>query len=95
MDTIIDNSDLQSPLLSLTHFGNHALHHLLPTIDHGLLPQLYPVLYETLREFDTHLEAFPWSFHVVGQLKQLARVQPTDYGQRLRMRMAYLNGYLM
>lgn len=92
LDTVIDNSDLKAPLLALTHFGHHALHHLLPTIDHGLLPQLEPVLYETMREFDTELCQFPWMFHIVGQLKQLARVQKTDYQSRLRMRLAYWRG---
>lgn len=89
LDTVIENSDTKAPVLALTHFGHHALHHLLPTIDHGLLPQLYPVLYETLRDFDTELNEFPWFFHICGQLLQLARVQPTDYMQRQRMRLAY------
>lgn len=89
MDTVIENSDTKGAVLALTHFGHHALHHLLPTVDHGLLPQLYPVLYETLRDFDTELNEFPWFFHICGQLLQLARVRPTDYTQRLRMRLAY------
>lgn len=90
LDTVIDNSDLHRPWLALTHFGHHGLHHLLPTIDHGLLPQLAGVVHETLLEFDTELNEFPWMFHIVGQLKQLARVRPTDYRQRVQMRTAYL-----
>lgn len=89
MDTVIENSATGGAVLALTHFGHHALHHLLPTVDHGLLPQLYPVLYETLRDFDTELSAFPWFFHIGGQLRQLARVRPTDYAERVRMRLAY------
>lgn len=95
LDTIIDNSDLRkSHFLALTNFGHHALHHLLPTIDHGMLPQLYPILYRTMHEFDTDLQEFPWFFHLYGQLKQLARVQPTDYPTRLKMRLDFLTKYI-
>lgn len=89
LDTVIDDSNLKSHFLALTHFGRHAMHHLLPTVDHGLLLQLYPILYKTMHEFDTHLEEFPWYFHISGQLKQLARIEPTDYPTRIQRRLAY------
>lgn len=90
LDTVIDNSALRkSHFLALTNFGHHALHHLLPTLDHGILPQLYPVLYQTMHEFDTELEEFPWFFHICGQLKQLARIEPTDYSTRVQKRLDY------
>lgn len=77
LDTVIDNSDItKSHFLALTHFGHHAMHHLFPTLDHGILPQLYPILFETMSEFETDLRTFPWFFHIYGQLKQLARDKP-------------------
>lgn len=41
--------------LALTNFGDHALHHLFPTLDHGLLPQLYDDLFKTLTQFEADL----------------------------------------
>lgn len=89
MDTISDNTDLRKHhFLSLTHFGHHALHHLFPTLDHGILPQLYPILFKTMAEFEVDLEAYPWYHHVYGQFRQLARTQPNpiDSLEKLRRR---------
>lgn len=41
----------KSLLLTSTSFGNHAMHHLLPTVDHSKLPLVYPVYVETCKEF--------------------------------------------
>lgn len=80
MDTIMDNTDLRKhDFLALTHFGHHALHHLFPTIDHGILAQLYPVVLKTMAEFEVDLEAYPWYHHVYGQLRQLARTNPKQF----------------
>lgn len=40
-----------STFLTAISFGRHALHHLFPTLDHGALPALVPLLHETLVEF--------------------------------------------
>lgn len=72
--------------MALTHFGHHGLHHLFPTLDHGILSQLYPVLFETMAEFEVELEAYPWYHHVYGQLRQLARTtsNPIDSLEKLK-----------
>lgn len=76
VDTIIDRVDLKwSHFLVLTHFGDHILHHLFPTLDHGLLPALYPVLYETLDEFKGQLRECNHFQHIIGQHKQLLRIE--------------------
>ncbi|XP_004524830.1 cytochrome b5-related protein [Ceratitis capitata] len=76
LDTIIDRSDIKgSQFLVLTHFGDHFLHHLFPTLDHGILPQLYPVLYETLEEFQAQLRGCNHLQHIIGQNKQLLRTE--------------------
>ncbi|KAI8118036.1 Cytochrome b5-related protein [Lucilia cuprina] len=76
VDTIIDRGDLKgSQFLVLTHFGDHVLHHLFPTLDHGILPQLYPVLYETLEEFKCELREINHLEHIIGQHKQLLRIE--------------------
>lgn len=38
-------------LLTSVSFGNHALHHLMPTVDHSKLPFLLPTFIETCKEF--------------------------------------------
>lgn len=77
LDTVMDNTDLRKHhFLALTHFGHHALHHLFPTIDHGILPRLYPVLFKTMNEFEVELDEYPWYHHVYGQFRQLTRVEP-------------------
>lgn len=74
----IDRNDVKDSLfLTLTNFGHHTLHHLFPTLDHGLLPQLNDILLITCKEFEQELREFPWWKLVVGQFQQLARTQPS------------------
>lgn len=80
MAAVIDRSDTKgSQFLVLTSFGDHCLHHLFPTLDHGILPQLYPVFFDTCREFETVYREIPWLQHIIGQHKQLARVDTMTY----------------
>ena len=62
----------------LSHFGKHTLHHLFPTIDHGILPQLQDIFIETCREFEVQMRTFPWHELIIGQFKQLARTQKSS-----------------
>lgn len=48
LDTIMDREERRSS----TTFVDHALHHLFPTIEHVLLPQLRDTLLKTLSEFE-------------------------------------------
>lgn len=43
-------------LLTSTSFGNHALHHLLPTVDHSKLPLVQDVYVKTCKEFGIDFE---------------------------------------
>jgi fatty acid desaturase len=62
--------------VTLTSFGNHILHHLFPTLDHALLPQLEETLIETCKEFEVEIRKMPiWNI-LVGQFQQLARTKP-------------------
>lgn len=77
LDATIDRNDIKgSQFMVLTHFGEHILHHLFPTIDHGLLPQLYPLLWQTLHEFHEQLYQYPLLQHILQQNLQLLRTQP-------------------
>lgn len=71
-----DRTDsLDNHLFMLTTFGQHVLHHMFPTFDHGILPQLREILYETCKEFEADLCVYPWYKLLIGQFKQLARTE--------------------
>lgn len=91
----MDNTDLRKHhFLALTHFGHHALHHLFPTVDHGVLNELYPTLFETMDEFEVDLEANPWYHLVYGQLRQLARIETNQLDSLQKMRKRKLEAKL-
>lgn len=74
LDCVMDRADIKgSEFLVLTHFGEHALHHLFPTLDHAILPHLHDVFYETLEEFEYAIRDCSWFEHIIGQHRQLAR----------------------
>ena len=78
MGVTIDRVDAKlSQFLVLTNFGDHVLHHFFPTLDHGLLPQLYDVFRETCIEFDIELREKPWHQLIAGQFQQLAKTKGT------------------
>ncbi|XP_058815405.1 cytochrome b5-related protein-like [Topomyia yanbarensis] len=78
--TVIDRSDIRDSQLNvLTTFGHHCLHHLFPTMDHGLLPQLNSVFLETCAEFHLEYREYSWWQMFIGQHQQLARVTPMTY----------------
>lgn len=78
VDAVMDRKDITgSHFLVLTNFGDHALHHLFPTIDHGQLEYLYPVFKKTCKQF-----GIEWQFKsqielIKGQFQQLAKVEPS------------------
>lgn len=77
MDTIIDRGDIKgSEFMVLTHFGEHSLHHLFPTLDHSILPQLYPEFVQTLKEFRVEMRECTHLDHIIGQSMQLLRTEP-------------------
>lgn len=78
IDTVMDRQELRgNTFLALANFGDHALHHLFPTLDHGILPEIYGEFFETLMEFEAESQCYPWFFETIkGQFKQLARTEP-------------------
>ncbi|XP_033226325.1 cytochrome b5-related protein-like [Belonocnema kinseyi] len=71
-----------SLFLSLTSFGSHTLHHLLPTIDNAYLPLCKDAYRETCEEFGLNLDdsMTQWE-HVKGQFHQLVRLE-SKYNSR-------------
>lgn len=56
-----------------------------PTFDHGLLPKLYDMFFETLLEFEAECQCYPWFFETIkGQFQQLSRTEPMPYDSHER-----------
>lgn len=52
---------------------------LFPTLDHGVLPHLYDIFFETLLEFEAECQCKPWFFETIkGQFKQLSRIESME-----------------
>ncbi|XP_031843724.1 cytochrome b5-related [Nomia melanderi] len=66
---VVDDSDF----LVLTNFGQHALHHLLPTVDHSYLPLCIDAFQKTCKEFGISTEKYTQWELVKGQFRQLMR----------------------
>lgn len=77
LDAVLDRKDITgSHFLVLTNFGDHALHHLFPTIDHGLLEHLYPVFKKTCKQFGVEWRASSQIESTKGQFLQLINTTP-------------------
>ena len=73
----IDRTGAKSNLFfTLTFFGDHVLHHLFPSLDHSLLPQIRETVFETCQEFETEIRECTMLEALVGQFKQLGRIEP-------------------
>lgn len=87
LDTVMDRRDIKgSPFLVLTHFGEHSLHHLFPTLDHAILPLLSDILMDTLEQFEYEVRDCSWFEHIIGQHRQLARTTTKTELNGLRKR---------
>jgi len=85
LDAVSDRYDITgSPFLVLTNFGDHALHHLFPTLDHGALTHLYPIFKKTMKEFKVDLRMRSQLQLVKGQFMQLSREEPNPNPPGLR-----------
>jgi fatty acid desaturase len=82
MCAVIDRKDVKSShFWTLVSFGQHTLHHLFPTLDHGLLPQLNDTFLETCKEFEIELREYAWWPLILGQFRQLTRDKPKTLKQ--------------
>lgn len=85
LDTVVDRSDIKGNILfTLTHFGDHALHHIFPTIDHAFLPHLEPILVQTCKEYEAEYRETRWWSLICGQFQQLVRTETNPIPVMLR-----------
>ncbi|KAK5641846.1 hypothetical protein RI129_010393 [Pyrocoelia pectoralis] len=77
LDTVGDKTGVvNTHFLGLISFGDHGLHHLLPTLDHGVLQHLYPIFFDALKEFNLFLRVMGKMELWNGYLEQLKKEIP-------------------
>jgi fatty acid desaturase len=83
LDTTGDNTLVTGPsfFVEVLFIGNHVVHHMFPTLDHGLLEFVRPVVQKTACEFNLpehlikSLNAYsPWEI-AAGNFRQMARTK--------------------
>lgn len=91
MNANIDRSDVKSNrFLNLTLFGYQTLHHLFPTLDLNLLPQLFELFEDTCMEFNIQVRQLSWWALTVGRFQQLARCK----GRSIRSMRLWIDNYI-
>lgn len=60
---------------TLAYFGDHTIHHMFPSLDHSLLPQLYEIFIETCIEFQEDLRKCSMIEAMIAQFQQLSRTE--------------------
>ncbi|KAJ0178874.1 hypothetical protein K1T71_005649 [Dendrolimus kikuchii] len=83
LEAVMDRTDINGSLFKvMTFFGDHALHHLFPTLDHAQLPYLYPIFFEHCDKYKAKY-ATTSSFDLfIGQLKMAAKTRPSLLEER-------------
>ncbi|KAJ8937274.1 hypothetical protein NQ318_005672 [Aromia moschata] len=77
LDAVMDRKEISgSHFLVLTNFGDHCLHHMFPTLDHGTLDHLYPVFKKVLNQFGAELRMVSQWDTITGGFQQLVRTKP-------------------
>ncbi|XP_026737248.1 cytochrome b5-related protein-like [Trichoplusia ni] len=77
LEAVMDRTDITgSHFKVLTFFGDHALHHLFPTLDHGILKHLYPVFLEHCEKFKANFRMTSSFDLFIGQLKMTVKETP-------------------
>lgn len=61
--------------MAQTHYGNHTMHHMFPTIDNVFLPQLYDILIETCNELKNEINGIAMWDGLKEQIKQMSRTE--------------------
>ncbi|CAK1546128.1 unnamed protein product [Leptosia nina] len=83
IDTIVENIDnAGNHFKSITRFGDHALHHLFPTLDHAELKYFYPTLLEHCEKYETQLRMTNFYNALLSQSKQLIRKRPNNFREK-------------
>ncbi|XP_026755581.1 cytochrome b5-related protein-like [Galleria mellonella] len=77
VESVIDRTDINDNLFKvMTFFGDHTLHHLFPTLDHGLLPHFYPALLKNVEKFKVKFRTTTQFELFIQQIKVTMKREP-------------------
>lgn len=83
LDTIEQRIEYDDSLFkSITRFGDHAVHHLFPTLDHAELKYIYPILQEHCDKFEMQLKTTDFYGALMNNCKQIMRSIPNDFSKK-------------
>nr|XP_026496809.1 cytochrome b5-related protein-like isoform X2 [Vanessa tameamea] len=76
VEALLDRKDINGNTFAvMTLFGDHALHHMFPTIDHSILKYLHPIFIEFSEKYQTNYRASTQFQLVIGQIKETMRTE--------------------
>jgi fatty acid desaturase len=76
MAATIDRTGANANLfMALTHYGEHIVHHMMPSVDHSVLHLFWDILEETCKEFAADLRLIPIKKAALMQFQQLGRTE--------------------
>ncbi|CAK1598675.1 unnamed protein product [Parnassius mnemosyne] len=74
VEALLDRKDINGNLFTVvTLFGEHALHHLFPTLDHAVLKNLHPLFIEVCEKYKANYRTSTQFQMVIGQIKETMR----------------------
>ncbi|CAH0702839.1 unnamed protein product [Spodoptera exigua] len=77
LEAVMDRNDINDNFFKvMTFFGDHALHHLFPTLDHALLRHLYPVFLKHCEEFRANYRLTSQYDFFIAQLRMAVKEDP-------------------
>ncbi|XP_028025956.1 cytochrome b5-related protein-like [Bombyx mandarina] len=77
LEAVMDRTDINGNLFKvMTFFGDHALHHLFPTLDHAVLPYLYPVFLDLCQKYRANFRMTSSLDLFIGQIKMTLKTEP-------------------
>ncbi|XP_047528788.1 cytochrome b5-related protein-like [Vanessa atalanta] len=76
VEALLDRKDINGNTFAvMTLFGDHALHHMFPTLDHSILKYLHPIFIEFSEKYQTNYRASTQFQLVIGQIKETMRTE--------------------
>lgn len=77
LEAVMDRTDITGNLFKvMTFFGDHALHHLFPTLDHAILNHLYPVFLDHVKKFRANFRMTSSLDLMIGQIQSTLKKEP-------------------
>ncbi|XP_075972013.1 cytochrome b5-related protein-like [Anticarsia gemmatalis] len=76
VEALLDRKDVNANTFAVvTLFGDHALHHMFPTLDHALLKYLHPIFIDLCEKYQANYRVSTQFKMVLGQIKETMRTE--------------------